>query len=82
MVWRDSFVIVATILGGILALVIYFIPTYLAFKRKHPSKIFILILNLFLGWTFLGYIIALIWALYPQNRRNTVNSENMNLNRK
>ena len=40
---------------------IYFIPTILAYKYKHKQKQAILILNLFLGWTFVGWVVALIW---------------------
>jgi hypothetical protein len=42
-----------------LALAIYFIPTLMAKKNRSA----ILVLNLFLGWTFLGWVIALVWAV-------------------
>tara|TARA_Y100000310_G_scaffold50306_1_gene46363 strand:+ start:33 stop:296 length:264 start_codon:yes stop_codon:yes gene_type:complete len=41
---------------------IYFIPSIIARKRKHPNRVAILVLNLFLGWTFLGWVAALVWA--------------------
>lgn len=41
----------------------YFLPTLLALSRKHPSATAIIILNFLLGWTGLGWIIALIWSL-------------------
>lgn len=43
----------------------YFIPTYIALYRKHPSKtgILVLKLNVVLGWAFFGWLGALIWAL-------------------
>ncbi|MBT3304870.1 MAG: superinfection immunity protein [Alphaproteobacteria bacterium] len=41
---------------------IYFIPWVCAVLREHPQKVAIFILNLFLGWTFLGWVVALIWA--------------------
>lgn len=41
----------------------YFVPTVVAFRRKHPQILAIVVLNLFLGWTFLGWLGALIWAL-------------------
>lgn len=65
MFWRDILVTIASILGGILAIIIYTIPTYIAFKHRHPSKIAILLLNVLLGWTILGYIISLVWAFLP-----------------
>ena len=41
---------------------IYFIPTINAYSRKHRSAAGIFLLNLFLGWTLLGWIIALVWS--------------------
>ncbi len=39
---------------------VYFLPAIVGAKTKHSSGI--LLFNLFLGWTVLGWIIALIWA--------------------
>jgi hypothetical protein len=45
------------LLGGLL----YFLPAIIGrHKRDHTS---ILLLNLFLGWTLIGWVIALIWAV-------------------
>ena len=41
----------------------YLIPSVIAFFKSHSSKIAILALNIFLGWTFLGWIAALVWSL-------------------
>ena len=46
----------------ILAVVIYFLPTIIAGNRNHNNTPAIVVLNVFLGWTFLGWVIALIWA--------------------
>jgi len=52
--------------GGILLIIIvvlYFLPTMIvATNDKHSNKTGLFILNLFLGWTFLGWIIALVWS--------------------
>lgn len=45
-----------------IGIVIYFIPTSVAQNNGHPQTTAILMLNLFLGWTFLGWVIALVWA--------------------
>lgn len=42
---------------------IYFLPTYIARKRHHNNTAAIFILNLFLGWSLVGWVIALVWAL-------------------
>jgi len=41
---------------------IYFIPWIVAAKRKHRQRWHIFILNLFLGWTFVGWVAALVWS--------------------
>jgi len=45
----------------LVSLFLYFLPAFLA--RNKPDFISILLLNLLAGWTFIGWIIALIWAL-------------------
>lgn len=40
----------------------YFLPAIVAFYRGHHNKMAILVLNLLLGWTFLGWVGALIWS--------------------
>jgi hypothetical protein len=40
----------------------YFIPAIIAFGRQHHNKGGILALNLFLGWTLIGWVGALVWA--------------------
>lgn len=41
---------------------IYFIPAIVAYKVRHRNRLPIAILNLFLGFTLLGWVIALVWA--------------------
>jgi hypothetical protein len=43
--------------------VLYFLPTIIAFVRSKRDAVAILALNLFLGWTAIGWIIAMVWAL-------------------
>jgi Superinfection immunity protein len=44
-------------------LVIYLFPWGLAASRHHPQAGAIFALNLLLGWTLLGWVGALVWAL-------------------
>ena len=46
-----------------LLLAVYMIPFIVASSRAHPQKMPILILNIFLGWTLLGWVGALVWAV-------------------
>lgn len=41
----------------------YWIPTIIAFVRRHPSKLAILAANFFFGWSFIGWVLSLVWAL-------------------
>jgi hypothetical protein len=43
------------------AILLYFIPAILGRDKRDATGIFLL--NLFLGWTVIGWIIALIWAV-------------------
>lgn len=42
--------------------VLYFIPAIIAGVRNHKNQTAILVLNLFLGFTFIGWVWALVWA--------------------
>jgi hypothetical protein len=48
---------------------LYFLPTIVAANRGHGIAL-ILLLNLFLGWTVIGWFALLLWALlsYPGYR--------------
>lgn len=48
---------------AILLFVFYFIPTIVAYKRKHHNALAIGVLNLIFGYTGIGWGVALIWAL-------------------
>jgi len=48
---------------GLLGIVLYFLPTFLAASRHHPSVLGIFQLNFFLGWSVIGWVIALVWAV-------------------
>ena len=47
----------------ILILSVYFIPWIIARYRSHGSWMAIGVMNLFLGWTVVGWVWALIWSL-------------------
>ncbi|MGA3052838.1 MAG: superinfection immunity protein [Candidatus Korobacteraceae bacterium] len=48
--------------GPLLILLFYFLPIGVAALRKHNSLLSIIVTNLWLGWTVIGWIVALIWA--------------------
>lgn len=43
-------------------LAVYFLPAIIAGGRHHHNSTAIFVLNMLLGWTLLGWVIALVWA--------------------
>lgn len=46
----------------IISIACYFAPTMAAMGRSHRQTLPIVLLNLFLGWTIVGWVAALVWA--------------------
>lgn len=55
--------LVVLTLFGAGAILLYVLPGVIAVRRRHPNATAIVALNLLLGWTFLGWVAALVWAL-------------------
>jgi hypothetical protein len=51
---------ITTIMIVLIAIVLYFLPTIVGHNKNSFGGI--AILNLFLGWTIIGWLAALIWA--------------------
>ncbi|MCR6661027.1 MAG: superinfection immunity protein [Asticcacaulis sp.] len=54
---------VAGLFAAIIFMGMYFAPGIVATLRKHSAVLAIWAVNLFFGWTIIGWIWALIWAL-------------------
>lgn len=65
----DSFSIIHILIYLIL-LPLVFLPSIIAAARKHPKLLAIFLINLFLSWTVVGWIGALVWSLLPISQRN------------
>jgi cytochrome c biogenesis protein CcdA len=52
----------ATTVFCIIGFILYWIPTLVANNHHHRNRTAIAMLNLFLGWTFIGWVVALVWA--------------------
>ncbi len=46
-----------------ISLAVYFIPVIVAYIRRHNNILAITLLTIFLGWTFFGWLAALLWSL-------------------
>jgi Superinfection immunity protein len=42
--------------------VMYFLPSLIALLRSKRDIVAIVLLNFFLGWTLIGWVVALVWA--------------------
>jgi len=47
----------------LVAIALYFLPSFVASGRHKKNAGAIFVLNLFLGWTLVGWVISLVWAL-------------------
>jgi hypothetical protein len=50
--------VVTVVIGGC----IYFLPALVAARRRHHNQGAVFVVNLFLGWTFIGWVVALAMA--------------------
>jgi hypothetical protein len=46
----------------LIAIAIYFLPSLVAAKRNHHQTGMVMVINFFLGWTFIGWVVALAIA--------------------
>ncbi len=45
-----------------LSFVMYFLPSIIALARSKRDLLAIFLVNLLLGWSVIGWIVALVWA--------------------
>lgn len=41
----------------------YLLPTTISIIRRRTNTMAIFVLNLFLGWTLIGWVVALVWSV-------------------
>lgn len=56
----------------ILYLLIYFLPTIIALIGGSDRMGSVFMMNLFLGWTFIGWVWAFVWAVSPKQQQQNV----------
>ncbi|GHC19502.1 superinfection immunity protein [Aidingimonas halophila] len=56
----ESLVLLIVMVGG------YMLPTIVGAARQHHNTLAITVLNLLLGWTLIGWVVALVWAMTRQ----------------
>ena len=51
-----------TVIVLIAILIIYMLPTLIAYSREHSRRAGVTVFNIFLGWTLIGWIAVFLWA--------------------
>ena len=49
---------------------LYFLPSMIAIARKHRALWGIIIVNALTAWTFAGWVICMVWAIFGSSRRS------------
>lgn len=58
-------------IAAVILLAIYFIPSFIAYEKGRKHKQAILVLNIFTGWLFVGWVGALVWA-FMSNKEDEI----------
>jgi hypothetical protein len=53
----------AIVIFLLLAVSLYFLPTIIAISRGHPNTAPIVVINILLGWSLLGWAASLAWSV-------------------
>ena len=53
----------------LISLAIYLIPTIIAKVKRKRNLSGIALLNIFTGWSMVGWIISLVWAVSPDRQQ-------------
>jgi hypothetical protein len=65
-------------LAIIIGLAFYFLPTIIAGSRHKSNFAAIFALNLLLGWSLIGWVVSLVWALTQDAKPVIVEINNSN----
>ncbi len=67
--------VVFVLLGLILLALVYFLPSIVGFALQAYRLDLLLTVNTLLGWTVLGWIACLVWALISSTHSHTFDEE-------
>lgn len=63
----EVFALVFILILIFLSLILYFLPALIAWYYNDKNTIWIFVLTLITGWTSLGWILALLWAVLERD---------------
>jgi hypothetical protein len=69
--------IIASFIVLALGLTLWLLPGFIASGRKHHNRFAIWLVTILLGWSGIGWLVALIWAFTnpPPNPTITINNQ-------
>ena len=76
------FISLFILLAFVFGLVTYFIPGIVAYYRDHPKKELILLINFLVGWTTIGWVFVLVWALIDDLFSDSIETPTSNSTKK
>jgi MFS family permease len=68
--------------GGAALIAVYFLPSIVAFIRRHDYRWPIFVVNLIAGWTVIGLIGCFVWAVWPRRQQGIMTREDPPLMRR
>lgn len=69
---RSTLALALRLAAQLAIILVYLVPTIIAQRYQYPKQPAILMLNVALGWTIVGWVIALFWALSANPARQTL----------
>jgi hypothetical protein len=70
----DTVFIIVLGISLLIAGIVYIMPSIVAFRRNHPNRWIILVINIAFGTTIVGWGIALAWAMRAAHRVGSTSS--------
>jgi hypothetical protein len=66
--WFPGFFTGTALIFFCLGCALYFLPSIIAVRRHNDNLVAVIAINLLVGWTFIGWIVALVLALSSDGR--------------
>jgi hypothetical protein len=60
-----------SLLGTLLFLGVFLLPGWIALARRRSDTLAIFLVTIFFSWTFIGWVIALVWAMWSWGSTHT-----------
>ena len=62
---QNGITILVVALISLASISLWLVPVFVAIRRHSPNVNQVLVVDLLLGWTFIGWVVALVMALKP-----------------